>query len=329
MLGRRAGEVAMESFALEPAIKDYIWGGTRLKTEYGKKTELDIAAESWECSTHPDGHSYIASGPWKGKTLAQFLEAHPEAKGIHGQRYQSLPILVKLIDAKEDLSVQVHPDDAYALAHEGQLGKTELWYILKADPGASLVYGFAHDVTPELVQESARDGTILEHLQRVPVHGGDVFLIEPGTVHAIGGGIFLAEIQGNSNVTYRIYDYGRRDRDGKLRELHLEKALAVMNFGAARVPRSPQRVIRYTPGMALELIGRCKSFQVERMSVNGECLLKSSAASFQIYMVIEGEGTIKNTDGGYPIRMGETLFMAANGVESKICGKVSLIYINI
>lgn len=319
----------MESFALEPAIKDYIWGGTRLKTEYGKKTELDIVAESWECSTHPDGHSCIASGPWKGKTLAQFLEAHPEAKGTHGQRYQSLPILVKLIDAKEDLSVQVHPDDAYALAHEGQLGKTELWYILKADPGASLVYGFAHDVTPELVRESARDGTILEHLQRVPVHGGDVFLIEPGTVHAIGNGIFLAEIQGNSNVTYRIYDYGRRDRDGKLRELHLGKALAVMNFGAARAPRSPQRVIRYTPGMALELIGRCKSFQVERMSVNGECRLAGCMNSPQIYMVAEGGGTIGGARHDSPVKAGDTVFIPASGEETMIRGHVCLLRITI
>lgn len=319
----------MESFVLEPAIKDYIWGGTRLKTECGKKTELDIAAESWECSTHPDGQSHIASGPWKGKTLAQFLEAHPKAKGTHGQGHQSLPILVKLIDAKEDLSVQVHPDDAYALAHEGQLGKTELWYVLKADPGASLVYGFAHDVTPELVRESARDGTILEHLQRVPVHGGDVFLIEPGTVHAIGGGIFLAEIQGNSNVTYRIYDYGRRDRDGKLRELHLEKALAVMNFGAARAPRSPQRVIRYTPGMALELIGRCKSFQVERMSVNGECRLAGGMKSPQICMVAEGGGTIGGARHYSLVKAGDTVFIPASGEETMIRGHVCLLRITI
>ncbi|MBD5133147.1 MAG: class I mannose-6-phosphate isomerase [Clostridiales bacterium] len=316
-------------FVLEPAVKDYIWGGTRLKTEYGKKTDLDVVAESWECSIHPDGYSRIATGPWKGRTLAEFLEAHPEAMGIHGQRYKNLPVLVKLIDAKEDLSVQVHPNSAYALEHEGQSGKTELWYILKADPGATLIYGFAHDVTPELVRRSAQNGTILEHLQRVPVCEGDVFFIEPGTVHAIGGGILLAEIQENSNVTYRIYDYSRRDKEGKLRELHLEKALEVMDFKAAKVPRSPQRMIRYTPGMARELVGRCQSFQVERIAINGECSLRSSADSLQIYVVIEGESRIGRADCAHTIKAGETILIAANRGEGKIYGRASLIRVDI
>lgn len=294
----------MDPFLLEPAYKDYLWGGTRLKTEYGKETDLEIVAESWECSVHPDGPSRIASGHWKGRTLAEFLEACPEAMGTHGKKYKTLPILVKLIDAKEDLSVQVHPDDVYALAHEGQLGKTELWYILKADPGATLIYGFAHDVTPELVRKAVREGTILDHLQRVPVHEGDVFLIEPGTVHAIGGGVLLAEIQENSNVTYRVYDYDRLGKDGKPRELHLEKALEVMNFKAAKEPRSPQRVIRYTPGVARELIGRCRYFQVERVTVNGEYRPPQREDSFQVMLITQGSLSFSAEEG----QQGKTFF---------------------
>lgn len=323
--------MAFEPVVLEPALKDYLWGGTRLKKEYGKRTDLNIIAESWECSTHPDGLSCIASGSWKGKTLLEFLKTHPEAMGTHGQGHESLPILVKLIDAKEDLSIQVHPNDTYALAHEGQLGKTELWYILKADPGATLIYGFAHDMTPELVRKSAENGTILEHLQRVSVQEGDVFLIEPGTVHAIGSGIFLAEVQESSNVTYRIYDYNRLGRNGELRELHLEKALAVMDFKASRVPRGSQRIIRYTPGMARELVGRCQSFQVERIVANEECVIKSSKTSFQVYVVIEGQGVIEGADYSHLIKAGDTMLVAASAEERerKICGDISLICVGI
>lgn len=316
----------MEPFLLEPAYKDYLWGGTRLKTEYGKETDLEIVAESWECSVHPDGPSRIASGPWKGRTLAEFLEAHPEAMGTHGKKYKTLPILVKLIDAKENLSVQVHPDDAYALEREGQLGKTELWYVLKADPGATLIYGFAHDVTPELVRKAVRDGTILDHLQRVPVHEGDVFLIEPGTVHAIGGGVLLAEIQENSNVTYRVYDYDRLGKDGKPRELHLEKALEVMNFKAAKEPRSPQRVIRYTPGVARELIGRCRYFQVERVSVREEYEFDSNEESFMVLLLIEEKMASGKKKGE---QQGKTFFLQGMGKSQRLLGKFVLLQITI
>lgn len=316
----------MEPFLLEPAYKDYLWGGTRLKTEYGKVTDLEIVAESWECSVHPDGPSRIASGPWKGRTLAEFLEAHPEAMGTHGRKYKTLPILVKLIDAKEDLSVQVHPDDAYALEHEGQLGKTELWYVLKADPGATLVYGFAHDVTPELVRKAVQDGTILDHLQRVPVHEGDVFFIEPGTVHAIGGGVLLAEIQENSNVTYRVYDYDRLGKDGKPRELHLEKALEVMNFKAAKEPRSPQRVIRYTPGVARELIGRCRYFQVERVAIREEYEFDSNEQSFMVLLLIEEKMASGKKKGE---QQGKTFFLQGMGKSQRLLGKFVLLQITI
>lgn len=312
---------------MEPAYKDYLWGGTRLKTEYGKETELELVAESWECSVHPDGPSRIASGPWKGRTLAEFLEAHPEAMGLHGQKYKTLPILVKLIDAKEDLSVQVHPDDAYAMEHEGQLGKTELWYILKADPGATLLYGFAHDVTPELVRKAVLDGTILTHLQQVPVYEGDVFFIEPGTVHAIGGGILLAEIQENSNVTYRVYDYDRVGKDGKPRELHLEKALEVMNFKAAKEPRSPQRLIRYTPGAAREIIGRCRYFQVERVAVNGKYSREMCTDSLEILLVVNGQASPENGDDYNLLKSSSCLFQPAKSKSENLCGDFSLLKI--
>ena len=180
---------------LAPAGKDYLWGGRRLAGEYGKELSLEPLAETWECSTHPDGLSVIASGAYRGRTLAEALREQPQWLGTHPKSGEGLPVLIKFIDAAKDLSIQVHPDDAYALVHEGQAGKTEMWYVLEAEPQASLIYGFSHDMEEERLLRSLEQGTLFTHLQRVPVQKDDVFMILPGTVHAIGGGVLLAEIQ--------------------------------------------------------------------------------------------------------------------------------------
>lgn len=184
-------------------------------------------AESWELSCHKDGSSVIANGPYAGMTLPEYLARFPDAAGSRCERFPAFPVLFKLIDAKDKLSVQVHPSDDYALREEGKYGKTEMWVVLDCVPGAELIYGFSAPITREEMRRRIEAGTLLEVVNRVPVHPGDVFFIEAGTLHAIGAGIVIAEIQQSSNLTYRVYDYDRRDAQGNPRQLHIEKALAV------------------------------------------------------------------------------------------------------
>ena len=227
-------------FLLKPAAKDYLWGGSRLNDDFSKNIDMQPLAETWECSTHPDGPSVIASGEFEGMELAELLRRFPEFIGEHPRSNPyleagELPILIKFIDAKKDLSVQVHPDDEYARNKEGELfGKTEMWYVLDAAKDAKLVYGFYHDMDKKKLRHSIENGTVEKYLQKVPVHRDDVFFIEAGTVHAIGAGALIAEIQENSNLTYRLYDYNRRDKQGKLRELHVDKALDVVDLRQVR-----------------------------------------------------------------------------------------------
>lgn len=319
----------MEPFLLRPAWKDYLWGGTKLKKEYGKRFAADRIAETWECSAHPSGESVIAAGKHQGLTLQKFLAAFPQALGMHGQEMAVLPILVKLIDAEQDLSIQVHPDDSFALRHEGELGKTEMWVILQADPGATLVYGFAHDVSEDFVRQAIEKNTLLNHLQKIEVHEGDVFLIEPGTVHAIGGGVLLAEVQESSNITYRVYDYGRKDKDGNLRELHVEKALEVMDFRAAKSIRRQQRIIKYVPGLANELVGRCRYFQVERLMTQERCEMRRSEDTFYALMVLNGKGRLAAEKAEIRMEKGDTVFVPAGEGNMEIEGQLELLLVRI
>ena len=220
-----------EPFLLAPAGKDYLWGGTRLRDDFAKNLPLDPLAETWECSTHPDGPSRVVTGPFAGQLLPQVLHEHPEFLGTHPRTKGELPILVKLIDAKNDLSVQVHPNDAYAKEHEhGSLGKTEMWYVLDAAPGTTLVYGLRRPMTRQQVRDSLRAGTIEKYLQKVPVKRDEVFFMPAGCIHAIGAGALIVEVQQSSNLTYRLYDYGRLDKSRQPRPLHIEKALDVADL---------------------------------------------------------------------------------------------------
>lgn len=253
----------MTPFLLSPSGKDYIWGGERLKSDYGKALELSPLAETWECSVHPDGPSFVASGAFAGRTLAEVLAENPAWLGTSFSALGGLHILVKLIDAKRDLSVQVHPDDDFAFREEGgQQGKTEMWYVLDAEPGACLVFGLDRSTSAETLRAGLAEGTFESLLKRFPVRRGDVFYIPSGTIHAIGSGIVLAEVQQNSNLTYRLYDYGRVGKDGRPRELHVDKALAVADLSGARPQRQPLRALRYRPGFAEEELCACPYFQV-------------------------------------------------------------------
>lgn len=299
---------------LRPVGKDYLWGGTKLNEEYHKNIPLEPLAETWECSTHPDGPSVVASGSFEGMGLDEVLKKYPEWLGSRHEGKSELPVLIKFIDAAKDLSVQVHPDDEYALKNENQLGKTEMWYVLEAEPDAALIYGFTHEVTREQLQKSVQEGKLMQYLQKVPVRKNDVFFVKPGTVHAIGSGVLVAEIQENSNVTYRVYDYDRVDKNGQKRPLHLEKSLEVMNLQKADSPRQQMRLMRYQPGAASEILCRCQYFQVDRVLVTREYHLNVESSSFQVLLVLDGEMQI----GELETRKGDCVFLPAG------CGKVDV-----
>ena len=319
----------MEIFKLLPAGKDYLWGGTRLKEEYGKSISLTPLAETWECSTHPDGPSTVAFGTYKGMALSEVLRSNPEYLGSKVQNGE-LPILIKLIDAKQDLSVQVHPSDGYALEHEHQNGKTELWYVIDAEEGASLIYGFRHRVTEQILKNAVQTDSLDKHLQKVDVHKGDVYYVPAGTVHGIGSGILLAEIQESSNVTYRVYDYNRLDKDGKKRELHFEKAVEVMDMGVAKDVKQTPRMVRYYPGGSREVLCRCKYFEVERIQATKGFSFSVTDRSFQILMCLDGYGQIETMDAERkPMRFakGETMFLPARIGRCLVIGDATLLKI--
>lgn len=315
-------------FLLTPAGKDYLWGGNRLRTEFNKDIPLEPLAETWECSTHPDGPSVVASGIYEGMSLPEVLKKHPEYLGTHPGLADELPILIKFIDAKKDLSVQVHPDDNYAREYEnGQLGKTEMWYVMDAAPDAQLIYGFYHDITKEQLRKSLKDGTVEKYLQKVKIQKDDVFFIESGTVHAIGAGALIAEIQENSNLTYRMFDYNRVDKNGKMRELHIEKALDVVNRKGSAAPRQPLRLLKYKKGSASELLCRCKYFQVERYLLNTESSRKlvefqTADNSFQVFLCLDGCGVAFMEDGdSLNFFKGDCIFVPAHSISMKFHGK--------
>ena len=315
-------------FLLKPAGKDYLWGGNRLQTEFNKELPLEPLAETWECSTHPAGPSIIASGIYEGMSLTQLLAEHPEFLGTHPGAEGELPILIKFIDAKKDLSVQVHPTDEYAREHEnGQLGKTEMWYVMDAAPDAHLIYGFYHDIEKPQLKESLENGTVEKYLQKIKIQKDDVFLIEAGTVHAIGAGALIAEIQENSNLTYRLYDYNRLDKNGKPRELHIKKALEVANLKGSAEPRQPLRLLKYKKGAAEEFLCRCKYFQVERYLLNTESSRKliefqTDKNSFQVFLCLDGCGVIFMEDGdSLNFFKGDCFFVPADSMKIRFHGK--------
>ncbi len=325
-------------FFLRPAGKDYLWGGNRLNDDFSKGIDLRPLAETWECSTHPDGPSLVATGAFAGRELRAVLREHPEYLGTHPRKVlqshglddAQLPILVKLIDAKRDLSIQVHPDDEYAAVHGLGLGKTEMWYVLDASRGAGLVYGLNRDMSAAELRAAIGDGTVEKCLQKVPIQKDDVFFIPAGTIHAIGAGALVAEIQESSNVTYRLYDYGRLDKDKKPRALHVGQALEVADLRRKERPTQPMRVLRYRRGCATELLCRCEYFMVERMLLNTErcrelVTYQSGAGSFTVLLCVDGCGMIGWGAENHPLFKGDCVFAPANSTECVLHGRAQIL----
>ncbi len=334
------GIMKNEPFLLRPSGKDYLWGGNRLNDEFAKNIDMSPLAETWECSTHPDGPCYVASGRFEGMTLTEVLKIYPQYLGSHALEHSvlhctapgQLPILIKFIDAKRDLSVQVHPTDQYAQTYEnGQRGKTEMWYVLDAAKDAKLIYGLRHDCDASAMRHAISDGTIEKLLQKVPVKKDDLFLIEAGTIHAIGAGTLIAEIQENSNLTYRLYDYDRTDKNGRKRDLHIEKALSAANLNCSSEPKQPLRVLKYQQGMASELLCRCKYFEVHRIIVNTErrqvVHFQADDISFRILLCVNGCGTISYgaSDNDLKFYKGDCIFIPANSVRLRIHGQAKFL----
>ena len=313
-------------FLLRPSGKDYLWGGQRLNTEFEKNIDMKPLAETWECSTHPDGPSFVASGEYEGKSLTDVIKVHPEYLGTRHAGKTELPILIKFIDAKKNLSVQVHPNDEYAKEHEGgQLGKSEMWYVLDASRDAKLVYGLRSDCSEVEIRASIEEGSLVKYLQTIPVKKDDLFFIKSGTIHAIGAGCLIAEIQENSNLTYRLYDYDRVGKDGKKRELHVDKALRVADLHSSAEPRQPLRVLKYRQGVASELLSRCKYFEVYRMLVNTErrqvVHYQADEVSFRVLLCINGCGYFRFAGEMLPFYKGDCIFVPADSEVITIHGQ--------
>jgi len=267
----------MYPLKMKPIFKDYLWGGTRLKEIYNKDIPFAIGAESWEASVHPNGLSVIANGELAGKPLADVVGG-------------DFPLLFKLIDARDNLSVQVHPNDDFAAKFEnGSLGKTELWYVLEAEPGSQLVYGLKENVTKESFKSAIERGEVESQLQFVNVKKGDCFFIPAGLVHAIGAGILIAEIQQNSDTTYRVYDYKRVGADGKPRELHVDKSLEVIGF-AGNLGDSVEPLVTKIDENIVTKYASCEYFTFEKIEVKSS--YDATVNNCEILFFADGEGEI-------------------------------------
>ena len=268
----------MELVKLKPAVKDYIWGGNYFQ-QFNKGLGLARVSECWELSVREQDSSIIASGKEIGKLLNEVISN--EDIGPVMERFPYFPLLIKLIDAKENLSVQVHPSDEYALKNENSFGKSEMWYIIDADEGAGLYVGLNRDYAREEIEKKLKDGSILDALNFFKVKKGESYIINPGTIHAIGKGVKIIEIQQNSDLTYRLYDYLRKDKDGNYRELHIDKALKVIDYRKYQ-PTKPQG----------DYIAKNQYFTVKKLEINGELKLSADKGSFISFTFINGEGQV-------------------------------------
>lgn len=307
---------------LKPAVRSYIWGGTKLKELWGKESDNDTIAECWELSMYTDSESIVDDPAFYEYTLSKLQRNYPEFFGDKVNDYSKFPILVKLLDAAADLSIQVHPDDVYAMAREGgQLGKNEVWYIADAEEGSAIYYGFNRDVTKEAVIDGVVNGTITELLNRCPVKKGDYFFVPAGTVHALQKGVTVIEVQQSSDITYRIFDYGRKDKAGNARKLHIREALDVMTLKKSEIPTvGEQKVL--SNGSKIRVLTKNGYFTAKEVKIEkGEYLIYSEE-SFVTFTVADGTAKFEN---GEEIKKGETWFIPAYYMAKILADNATLI----
>lgn len=318
---------------LEPAFKDNLWGGTKLRTVFGKKCDYDVIGESWELSAHPDGQSVIASGIFTGMYFGEFIEKYGhDVVGWKSSSLDRFHVLIKFIDAKKDLSIQIHPDDDYALEIENEFGKNEMWYVVDCEPGAFLYCGLKKDSSKEEIRERIENNTITDILNKIEVHKGDCVMVKAGTIHAIGAGILICEIQQNSNCTYRMYDYDRKDKFGNKRELHIDKAIDVVDVKKYKpfisdnkdVPEGAEVLVsckyfecyKYVLGSdaaeadhASDIEDNC--YNTENVRNTGKVNISVDAMSFRSVIVIDGSGKIAVGNNTMDYKAGDSFFVTA------------------
>ena len=300
---------------LTPIYKDYLWGGNKLPKKYHKDDiDKEIVAESWELSTHPDGISRI-----NNELLSEYLKETPQILGAKCKENDS-PLLIKYIDAKGKLSIQVHPDDAYARMNERDNGKTELWYVVEADENAYIYLGLKQTITKEDFCKAISTSTITDYLNKISVKKGDVFLVEPGTLHSIGEGCLIAEIQEKSNVTYRVYDFNRKDLNGNLRPLHIDKALEVTNFKQSNHDGLPDEIIKQTASTTIERLKKCEYFTVDYYAIKNKETFNVNEESFKVLMLTAGNAVVSTSDETVSLVQGESIFLSAGDYEVSVTG---------
>lgn len=311
----------MYPLKLKAQTKPYIWGGSKLKDNFNKETDDAIVAESWEVSCHNEGLSVVDNGEFKNLTLLSVLEKNPDYLGENSKNFEYFPILVKLIDAKQNLSIQVHPSDDYALKNENQYGKSEMWYVVDVEEGAGLYCGFNKIYSQEEIKNALNEGKILDLLNFIKVKKGDVLYIPAGTIHAICAGLVICEIQQNSSITYRLFDYNRVDKDGNKRQLHIEKALNVIDANMISTANETVKVINKN----IKDLCDCKYFKATEIKVDNCINVRMTSQSFATVTCVSGEGEIAFDGELETIKMGDTYFIPASDKDYTLFGNLKVI----
>jgi mannose-6-phosphate isomerase len=320
-------DMDLHPLLFEPIFKERIWGGNRLATLLNKSISSESTGESWELSMVRGDVSVVSNGSLKGKTLQDLIKKAPiELLGTRVfEKYgNDFPLLFKFLDAREDLSIQVHPNDTLAQKRHGGFGKTEMWYVLDAEPDARLIVGFKEETTPEMYLKALADGEVVSLLQTYPVKKGDVFFLETGTVHAIGRGTVIAEIQQTSDLTYRIFDFNRRDAQGQLRALHTDLAMEAIYFGV----RNPK--MEYSKEVnSLHIVVECSFFNTYYLKLEGETQITTVETEFKVLMCLEGVFDIEWEGQSYVFRKGDTILVPAQWSKAILRGNTELLVVSV
>lgn len=302
---------------LVPVFKDYIWGGEKLKSDFNKKADFDKIAESWELCCHKNGTNLIEG---ENVLLSEYIDRNPDVLGTNAEKFSDFPVLIKLIDAKDNLSVQVHPSDEYALKFESSFGKTEMWYVVDASQDSYLYYGFNREITKDEFKDRIENNTLLEVLNKVQIKKGDSFFIESGTIHAICKDTLIAEIQQNSDITYRVYDYGRVGKDGKPRDLHISKA---MDVACLKLPNNNKLFeAEEMQGYKYHILSECKYFKTYKYDITERCELLADNTSFHSVLCLAGNAIV---NGNVSLKKGDSIFIPAGFGRYLLEGKCEII----
>jgi len=311
----------------EPILKERIWGGTKLKTYLNKPISSNITGESWEISTVENDISVVSNGIYEGKSLIDLINEYPEAilgTHVYAQFGKQFPLLFKYLDAREDLSIQVHPNDELAKKRHNSFGKTEMWYVMQADENARLIVGFKEKSTPEEYLKHLNNKTIVDILDTKKVKQGDVFFLETGTIHAIGAGIVIAEIQQTSDITYRIYDFDRVDANGNSRELHIDLALEAINYETV----DAQKYYSKNENQSNTIVD-CRYFTTNIIPLNGAVKVNKNQNSFTVYMCVDGSFELKINTEIFYYQKGDTVLIPAALTNFELSGSASILEIYI